>query len=167
MNSSAPCLLGLDIGARQIGVAIFEGEKLRFYAVKSIKRASQSETLLYLYKVMEKLITGYAVKIIAVEQVIYPQQQRSFAKTIYQAVKDFVMKKSLEIFEYRPDLIRRTICRDITPTKENTFKILTGKYTELRRYLTFNKPWQKNYYTYLFSAIAVGLVGISQLTPIT
>ena len=78
MPYSSPIVLGIDPGARQIGVAVFCGEELIFYAVKSFKKRSEEDTLRKLRKVLEKMISAYRVEFVALERVVYVQQNKSF-----------------------------------------------------------------------------------------
>lgn len=163
MSAFAPNILGLDVGARQIGVSIQRNEELVFYAVKSIKQNSKTETLKRLQNVLEALIAKYDIEVIAVEKSVYPQQQNSFVKIVYQATKDFALQRNIRLFEYHPNLIRQIICQMKKPTKYNTALILAQRYTELARYFNVPKLWQKRYFAQLFDAIAVGLVCAREL----
>ncbi len=127
ISDFAPKILGLDIGARQSGVSVFQGEELVFYAVKSIRQNSQTETLKRLQKVLTAVIEKYDIEVIAVEKVIFVQQYRSFVKTEYRETKDFVSSKSIKLFEYSPLLVRRIICAQEKPTKRNTALILAQR----------------------------------------
>ena len=158
MPESSPIVLGIDPGARQIGVAVFRGEELLFYAVKSFKKRSEQETLRKLRKVIEKVIESYRVEFVALEQTAFVQQNRSFVKTVYGEIKAFLHKRSVEFIEYHPKDIRRAICRLEKPTKRNTALLLSQKYMELAQYFSVPRLWQKRYYALLFDAIAVGLV---------
>ncbi len=163
ISDFAPKILGLDIGARQIGISVLKGEELVFYAVKSIRQNSKVETLKRLQKVLTALIAKYDIEVIAIEKVVYLQQHRSFVKTVCKETKDFVLRKHLKIFEYSPQLIRRIICGQDKPTKRNTALILAQRYTELTRYFNVPRLWQKRYFAQLFDAIAVSLVCAGEL----
>ena len=158
MSGSARSVLGLDVGARQIGVAVLRDEELVFYAVKTIKHNSKAATLRRLQKVLTILVAKYDIEIIALEKIIYPQQQNAFVKIVYEEIIEFGAKKKIRLFEFNPEFTRRTICRNKKPVKRRTALILTQRYTELARYYSVPKPWQKRYFAQLFDAIAVGLV---------
>jgi RNase H-fold protein (predicted Holliday junction resolvase) len=52
MNRILPNILALDVGAKLIGASVFENKRLVFYAVKSIKKTTEKETLKQLRKVL-------------------------------------------------------------------------------------------------------------------
>lgn len=163
MSTFATNILGLDIGARQIGVSVLKDEELVFYTIKSIKRNSKTKTLKQLEKVLTALIEKYDIEVITLKKIVYPQQQNSFVKTVYQTTKNFVLKRNIRLFEYNPKLIRQIICALEKPTKRNTALLLSQRYTELARYSSVPKLWQKRYFAQLFDAIAVGLVCAREL----
>lgn len=158
MNHNLPTILALDVGAKLIGAAVFENKRLVFYAVKSIKKSTEAETLRQVQKVLETLVFDYGIYIIALEKLVYPQQRNSFVKTVYEEVKDFANEEGIKLLEFEPLFIRQTICKNKVATKQNAFEIITRLYPELFKAFTAKRIWQKAYYAYLFNAIAVGLV---------
>lgn len=163
MNYKIPNILALDIGARQIGAAVFENHKLVFYAIKSVKRATKAETLKQARKVLERLVFDYGVQIITAEKLIYPQQRISFANSIYEVIKIFAKERNIKFVEFEPLFVRQAICKERMPTKQQTFGIIARLYPELSKFFMANRVWQKMYYAYLFNAIAVGLVCAKEL----
>lgn len=159
----APKILGIDIGARQIGVCVLKGEELVFYAVKSIRQDSASDTLKRLRKVLTALIEKYDIEFVAVEKVVYVQQQKSFVKTVCREAKRIISGKRIKLYEYSPQLIRCIIGGREKPTKRNTALMIARKYNELTYYFNVPKLWQRRYFAPLFDAIAVGLVCAGEL----
>ena len=158
MPQPLPIVLGIDPGARQIGVAVLCGEELLFYGVKSFKKRTEDDTLRKLRKIIDKIVIAYRVESVALEKIVYVQQNRSFVKNVYKEIQDFLENREIPVFEYNPKLIRQIICRSEKATKRNTALRLSQKYNELVRYFSVPKPWQKRYYALLFDAIAAGLV---------
>jgi len=158
MRLPSPTILGIDPGARQLGVAVFKGRELIFYAVKTIKEENTAKTLLRLCQNILGLIAEYKVDYIALEKVVFVQQHRSLVKVISEHVKEIIKAENIPLFEYNPKIVRKFICRFQKPTKANTARILAGKYPELIRYFNAPKTWQKRYYAQLLDAVAVGFV---------
>jgi Holliday junction resolvasome RuvABC endonuclease subunit len=163
MAISSPTILGIDPGARQIGVSVLKNEEIVFYAVKTFKGRTASEKLEKLRIIIGKLIADYRVEYVALEKVVFVQQHRSFVKIVYEEIKQFLKREDIEFFEYNPKFIRETICGNEKPTKRNAALILTQKHAELVRYFNVPRLWQKRYFAQLFDAIAVGLVCAKEL----
>ncbi len=163
MSAETNKILGLDIGARQIGVSILRGEELVFYAVKTFKSRNQSESLQKLEAILEKLIADYEIEFVAVEKLVFIQQHRSFVKIVYQNAKNFLGRQRVTLFEYNPKTIKQTLCKAEKPTKRNAALMLAQHYAELVRYFNMPRLWQKRYYAQLFDAIAAGVVCAKEL----
>jgi RNase H-fold protein (predicted Holliday junction resolvase) len=159
MNRTAPNILALDVGARLLGVAVFQNQRLVFYAVKSIKKPTKADILKHLDTVLERLAISYRIQMIVLRKLVYPQQQNSFAQIVYREVRKFADENNIEFTEFQPLLIRQTICRGDNVTKRNSFAVIMRLYPELSKTFAAKRIWQQMYYAYLFNAIAVGLVG--------
>lgn len=160
-------LLGIDPGARQIGVSVFRAEELIFYAVKSIKNASREESLFKLRRVLEELIRKYKIEFAAVEKVVFVQQHRSFVKIVYDEIRSFFKRQHIRLIEYNPKFIKKAVCGLHKPTKRNAALVLSQKHPELARYFNVPRLWQRTYYAQLFDAIAVGQVGVEELADVS
>lgn len=163
MTKSLPIILGIDPGAGQIGVSVFYGEELVFYAVKTFKMRSRKDSLKKLDKIIETLIKTYQIDYVALEKVVFIQQHRSFVKIVFDEIKTHLKKQNVEFSEYNPKSVRQAICGLEKPTKHNTALLLSQKYMELTRYFNVPRLWQKRYYAQLFDAIAVGFVCAEEL----
>lgn len=166
MPATLPTVLGIDPGARQIGVSVLRGEELVFYAVKSFKKRNQEETFRKLRKVLGKLIAEYRIECVAIEKIAFVQQDRSFVKNVYQEITNFIKKQNVEFYEYHPKFVRQIVCGAAKPTKRTAALMLSQRYTELVRYFAVPKLWQKRYFALLFDAIAVGLVCAKEINEI-
>ena len=163
MSTTLPIILGIDPGARQIGVSVLSGEKLIFYAVKTFKKRTQDDSLSKLREVIRRLIAEYEPQCIAVEKIVFVQQHRSFVKIAYEEIKEFVRSQDIKLFEYNPKLIRQIICGVERPTKRNSALIIAQKYPELARYFNVSRIWQKRYFAQLFDAIAASLTCLREI----
>lgn len=163
MFNTKATILGIDPGARQIGISVFKDEELIFYAVKSIKKPKREESLIKLKKIIREIIITYQVEAVAIEKIVFVQQHRTFVKIVYDELKDFLKTRNLTLFEYNPKLVRTIICGLQKPTKRNMTLMLSQRYTELARYFNVPRLWQKMYFAQLFDAVAVGLVCAGEL----
>ena len=157
---AAPTVLGIDPGARQVGVSILHADgELVFFSVKTFKKPTKEESLRKLRKIISKLIIRYRVEAVAVEKIAFVQQRRSFVKDVYEEIIRYARgQENLTLCEYDPKRIRQLICGLEKPTKQNAALLLSQSYPELVRYFSVPRPWQKRYFALLFGAIAVALV---------
>jgi Holliday junction resolvasome RuvABC endonuclease subunit len=158
MNSFLPIVLGVDSGARQLGVSVFRGEELVYCAVVTIKGSDKTETLLKVQKILKELIVAYGISHVALEKVVFVQQHRSMVKIVFEQIRNFLIAQRRPFSEYKPITVRKAICADEKPTKRNTAIMLARRYKELEHNLNAPNLWQKRYHALLFDAVAVGLV---------
>jgi len=159
MKQIASCfILGITPRSKQIGVSVFNGQELVFYAVKTFRKQNRANSLKCLREILIELLKKHQVQCVSLERIVYIQQHRSFVKTVYQELKTFSNEQNITLFEYEPKLIRQIICGLEKPTKHNTALLLSQRYSELARYFNVPRLWQKRYFAQLFDAIAVGLI---------
>src|SRR5438876_9828032 len=67
--TTAPRILAIDPGTREMGVAVLDGSELEYYAVKTITdRKSPSAILLQGSQIVYRLISLHRPKILAIER---------------------------------------------------------------------------------------------------
>lgn len=158
-----PVILGIDPGARQIGVAVLRGDELLYYGVKTIQKNKMPKFVPFsLEQTITKLVVEYKADCIALEKVISIQQRNSFVEVVYWQIKTIAQKHHYGLKEYNPGFVRNSICNKIKSTRQGTYYLIAKKYPELSRYLSVTRIWQKAYFAHLFDAIAVALVCIQE-----
>jgi Holliday junction resolvasome RuvABC endonuclease subunit len=157
---SKQVILGIDPGTRQIGISVFKGEELMFYALKTIKEETPAKTLAKLRKILETLILKYRIEHVAIEKPVFVQQERSFVKDIYEEIKEFIKQRNLGLAEHHPKMVMTRICEKGSATKQNTALVLARRYRELSKYVKPSNSRQTHYFAPLFDAIAVGFVSV-------
>jgi Holliday junction resolvasome RuvABC endonuclease subunit len=157
---SKQVVLGIDPGTRRIGISVFKGEELIFYALKTIKEDTPAQTLAKLRKVLEILIVKYRIERVAIEKPVFVQQQQSFVKDVYEETKELIKKRDLDLIEHHPKMVITLICKTGSPTKQTTAQILAQRYHELLKYIDASNSRQTNYFAPLFDAVAVGFVSV-------
>lgn len=158
-----PVILGIDPGARQIGVAVLRSDELLYYGIKTIKKNKlRKSTFVSLEQIITKLVDEYKADYIALEKVVSIQQRNSFVKAVYWQIKTIAQKHQYNLKECCPNFVRNSICNKTKGTRQETYHFLTRKYPELNRYLSVTRIWQKAYFAHLFDAIAVAVVCIEE-----
>lgn len=163
MPKTQPIILGIDPGARHVGVAVLRGRELLYYGVKTLKKNESSRpATANLEQLITKLAAEYRVDIIALEKVISAQQRKSYVKVVYENVQLIAGKYDFKLREYSPNLVRNFICSQVKATRRETYRALAEKYPELNRYVSVTRIWQKAYFARLLDAVAVALLGIRE-----
>jgi Holliday junction resolvasome RuvABC endonuclease subunit len=154
-----PIILGIDPGTRHMGVAVLCGGKLLYYGVKTFKKDKRGCPLFSdLERAIINLAGEYAIDCIALEKIVSFQQRSSPFGVVSNQIRAIAEKRHYNLREYSPAFVRSCIGGNEKITRAETYRIITGKYPELRRYLLVSKIWQKTYFARLFDAVAAALL---------
>jgi crossover junction endodeoxyribonuclease RuvC len=152
-------ILAIDPGTKEIGVAVFEGEELLYYGVKTIKtRNSPQEVLRRVAWVIKQLIADFDPEILAIEKTFIIQKSAALLNVSADEIKATARQAGIKIHEYAPTLVRKQVCGTGKATKKETAKRVAERYPVLSRYLTNRTKWEEMYYANLFDAVALGMV---------
>jgi Holliday junction resolvasome RuvABC endonuclease subunit len=160
MNASR--ILAIDPGRGSLGVAVFEGASLRYYAVKTLRvPGTPDEVRRAAVRVIGTLIAMHRPTHMAIEQPLVVQQRSELLAHVISAIKTAARLRGLVVSEYAPLTVRRFICAGAEPTKREVARRLAARYPELGRYCTLPGRWMESYHERMFGAVAVGLVALT------
>jgi Holliday junction resolvasome RuvABC endonuclease subunit len=151
--------LAVDPGRSTIGVAVFEGAALHYYAIKVLRVPGTPEDVRReASRVLHTLILNHRPTHMAIEQPLVVQQRAELLAHVISALKTTARRHGLAVSEYAPQAVRRFICASTHPTKREVARRLVARYPELSRYFSTRNRWAGLYYEKMFGAVAVGLV---------
>lgn len=160
MNGSR--ILAVDPGRTTLGVAVFEGASLRYYAVKTLRVPGKPEEVRRAAaRVMSALIVMFRPTHLAVEQPLVVQQRAELLAHVIGSMKTTARRRGLIVDEYAPQAVRRFICGGTPCLKREVARRLAARYPELGRYCEAQSTWGKLYYEKMFGAVAVGLMALA------
>jgi Holliday junction resolvasome RuvABC endonuclease subunit len=152
-------ILAIDPGTRKIGVAVLEGKELLYYGVKTIRRPKTPREILEDVATLIKNLTAiYQPHILAIEKMFLVQRSESLLVVVAEEIKATAKKEGLSIYEYMPALVRKRICQRSKATKQETAGFIARRYPELGYLLNWIKFSGPRYYSYVFDAVAVGII---------
>jgi Holliday junction resolvasome RuvABC endonuclease subunit len=157
-------VLAVDPGRGALGVAIFEGASLRYYAIKTLRvPGTPSDVRRVATHVINGLIATYRPTHMVIEQPLVVQQRAELLAHVVSALKSTARRRGLSVSEYSPVDVRRFICEGAKPTKREVAQRLAARYPELRRYVSLQSSWAALYYEKMFGAVAIGLLADAAL----
>jgi Holliday junction resolvasome RuvABC endonuclease subunit len=155
--------LAVDPGRSTIGIAVFEGAALRYYAIKTLRvPGTPAAVRRAATHIINSLIATYRPNHLAIEQPLIVQQRAELLAHVISALKTAARGHGMTISEYAPQAVRRYICVNEKPTKREVARRLAARYPELGRYITTPGKWAEMYYERMFGAVAVGFVSHTQ-----
>lgn len=157
MNASK--LLAIAPGGRDLGVAVFHDDELRYYAVKAISKRSASGVPAEAARIVRALIHEHRPFKLALAQPLILHQSAERVAHVIRAVKEVALDEGLALHVLSPKAVRQFICSSERATKKQTYERLCAIYPELVQYKDKLKVWD-NYYEPMFNAVALGLTNV-------
>ncbi len=152
-------LLAVTVGRSRLGVAVFRNGTLAYYGGKSLRQyRSESDSHQAISKFLFKLIRRYGLNRLAMVDLNKQQRHSPAVISIDEHITTVARLNRLLIQKYNAVDVRKIICPNDKPTKENTARRLVERYPELARYEGGSNNWERRYYGFVFAAIGVGEV---------
>ncbi len=164
MVSNSPVVLAIAPGTRECGVAVFEGFKLIYYGVKTsyLFNIRQREKI-SIPKLIDDLFKQYSLQSIVLKEVNQYQQTSPGLRLVVNQIKMQAESKHIRVKEISLRQVKSLLCKDGKQTQKKAFETVANLYPELRQFQNRPNKWQNDYYAYIFSATAVGLVCLTSL----
>jgi hypothetical protein len=151
--------LAVAPGKREIGIAIFVGADLIYESVKTIKRRKPVKLLLAeTTGILEKLFQGFSIKMVVTKTISQYQKLSPDLEKIVERIKLESEQRNLPVVEISLEQIKSVLCKNEKATEKRAFETLLVSYPQLEKYWNRPNKWQNDYYAFLFSAVAVGVV---------
>jgi crossover junction endodeoxyribonuclease RuvC len=153
-------ILAIDPGTRAMGVALLEGEKLVYHAVKTIKKGkTPHETLEEGRKIILQLIADYKPDILAVEKTFFAKNRNVAILNVFaDEIKAIGRREGLDVFSFAPSTVKKFITGNGRASKLEVAKVVIAQYPELKVYLNQDRKWKEAYHLNMFDAVALGIV---------
>lgn len=164
MASKIPVLLAVCPGTRAFGVAIFRGFELVHFVVKTLKNGTSAKHLKKeVIAIWQEFFENYKPTIFAIKEINQYQRTSQTLCLIADCLKKQAEKNRVQLAEISLTEIRALLGNCKKPTNKKVFQKVVALYPELDQYANRPNKGQRNYYAYIFSAVAVGLVCLNEL----
>jgi len=152
-------ILALRPGRREMGIAVLEGRDLVFWGTFGFRAHSGQRLLTAVEGRLQDLVHTYQPAVLAIED---PTSARLAASPMLRAITDQTRRiakgKGCPFRAFRPDAIRKQLCGSTKATRVQMVDYIVNQYPHLARYRKESSRWQKEYWTPMFTAVAVALV---------
>ena len=152
-------ILAVTVGRSRLGIAVFRNGTLTYYGGKSLRQySSESDRHGAIHKFLHKLFHRYGINSLAMTDLNKQQRHSPAVISVDSYVRSIAKDSHVTIRKYDAVTVRMMICEKDKPTKDNTAAKLVERYGELGRYHRGANSWERRYYGFVFSAIAIGEV---------
>ena len=156
-------LLALRPGRRELGVAVLEGPDLLFWGVAGFRKYQGEELLKAVEGRLRALIQTYQPQVLAMER---PAPTRLAASpalgAILGRIRAVAAQEGLQMRLYRPEEVRAGVCEKGLATHSQVVERMVVRYPHLARCRLNVGQRREDYWRPMFTAVAVGLVGVEE-----
>lgn len=151
-------ILAIEPGTRELGVAVFDEDRLIYYAVKTIGKGSrQEERAEEVRLIVSRLLSEYESRIIAIKQLAFTQQNLEQVAEVVNAIELLAQADQITLLHYSRPSVRLAICGNRKATKQECTKRIIITFPELAGYANRTSKWERMYYARMLEAVALGL----------
>jgi len=164
--SSIPRVLALAPGTLHLGIALFEGEELIKFGVKTFQGKKSSSTLLpRVIRFLDELYAAHCPNVLAVEKVFYAQARSSALLCAeIAAIKRWAEKKGLCLKQYVPTTVKEYFCEQ-KRSRRALAQSVARRYSFLTPYLKSGRTHRAQFYwQQMFDAVALGGLALATVS---
>lgn len=159
MHSSSRVILAIAPGKREFGIAVFVGTDLTYASVKTLRKDPLKKSLFEsITGMLQKIFENFSIEIVVVKAISQYQKLSPDLDKIIKRIKFEGQRKNLPVVEVSIEQIKAVLGNGEKITEKRAFEALIESYPELEKYRNRPNKWQNDYYAFLFSAVAVGVV---------
>jgi hypothetical protein len=155
MNSS-PVIFAIAPGTREVGIAVFTEFELTYFSVKTLN--SKTDLSVQISELLQYLFQGFAPQIVIIKSISSYQRLSNNLGSVVKQIKFEANRANLRVLEITLEQIKTKLCKNENQTQKKAFQSLLIEYPELKRFWNRPNKWQNDYYSFLFSAVAIGAV---------
>ena len=155
-------ILGLNPGSKYLGIAVFEGADLRYWAIKVLNGDRSNKKKEKAKKILSDIIDRYEVNVLAIKK-LHPSRSSKILDRLVTSFKDFSKKKRLKVREYSLKILKDYFSPCSKTNKKRMAELIVAQYPFLDSLLKKEKRNKNPYFVRMFEAIALGIVCVSQL----
>lgn len=162
MNKKQLKIIGINPGSKYLGIAIFQGSGLRYWAIKTLKGRWSKEKIERVKKILSELIDRYDLNVLAIKK-LHPSRSSKNLNRLVAEIKKFSKKRSLKVYEYSLKELERYFLPEERINKRKVAELITSEYSFLLKILEKEKRNKNPYAIRMFEAIALGIRCFHQL----
>ena len=150
-------ILAINPGTKYLGIAIFQDNDLRDWAIKVITGKWSESKFLKIQEIITDLIAQHHPDTIALKS-LDPSRRSGNLETLVAEIRNIARKKGIEVQEYSIEDLKRFYSPEERINKRMLAELVAAEYPAL--FYELDKEWERkrtrNYYRRMFEAVALG-----------
>lgn len=154
-------ILGINPGAKYLGIAVFQGPELRDWRIKVTKGKWSDEKYQKTIKILSEYIEQYRPDILSVKR-LNPSRSSVGLDRLVQKIIALSEKKGMKVYQYGIKELEVFFYSEGRSNKKKMAQVIASEYPVL--YSELDSEWRNRnpYYLRMFEAIALGVIGFHE-----
>jgi crossover junction endodeoxyribonuclease RuvC len=151
--------LAIDPGTREMGVAVFENDRLIYHGVEVFPRLlSPQDQLKLIRTAVARLIHDFRPDVVVLEKTF---MGKSRCAVLLSALGDQIAAlgrhRGTTVASLAPNAVKKAVAGYGWATKAEVAKAVAGRYPKLKAYLPPGRKWKLQRHYNMFDAVALGV----------
>ena len=152
-------ILAIDPGIREMGIAVFDDEKLVHHGVLCLRdRRAPRDIRAYDRNLLRTIIVDYHPDLVALERTMIGNAGNSAALNSVSAyIRRQCRRQRISIRILAASTVKKYLTGDGRASKTNLARAVVSRYPELRAYLRQKAKWRARFQANRFDAVGLGI----------
>ena len=159
-------ILAVDPGIREMGIAVFDDEKLVHHGVLCLRdRRAPRDTRAYDRALLRTIIVDYHPDLVALERTMIGKAENSAALNSVSAyIRRQCRRQRISIRVLAASTVKKRLTGDGRASKMKLARAVAHRYPELRAYLRQKAKWRARFQANRFDAVGLGIAARAMLS---
>jgi RNase H-fold protein (predicted Holliday junction resolvase) len=157
-------LLAINPGTKYIGLAVFQGQDLTYWGIKTFKGNWSKEKMIRIKTTLLNLIAQYGITKLILKKLNQTNSSVNL-NDLTEAIEKLAREKRLKVSLYRLGDIKKILMEDGRINKMDVARLVANRYPFLNCHLEKERRNKNEYFVRMFEAIAAGIFSISRFNP--
>jgi Holliday junction resolvasome RuvABC endonuclease subunit len=162
MPKKTPIILGINPGAKYLGLAVFRGSELRDWRIKVTKGKWANEKYRKILAILSVFIEQYSPDVFAIKR-LNPSRSSAGLDRLVRKIIALSEKKGIRVYQYGIKELEAFFDPAGRSNKKKMAEIIALEYPVLLRELNSEKRNKNRYHLRMFEAVALGAMCFHQL----
>jgi hypothetical protein len=155
-------ILAINPGTKYLGLAVFQGTDLVYWAIKVLKGKWSREKLRRAEKIISDLIEQRDVNVLVLKRLHHSRSSRNL-NYLVAAIERLAKKEGLRLRRYALGDLQNFLAPDMKVNKLDMAGLVVARYRFLVPHLEGERKHRHPYFVRMFEAIAAGMVVTNRL----
>ena len=162
MQKKPITILGINPGAKYLGIAVFRGPELRDWRIKVTKGTWSDSKYRKTIEILSGFVEQYSPDAFSVKR-LNPSRSSAGLDRLVQKIMALSEKKGIPVYQYGIKELEASFCPEGRRNKRNMAERIASEYPDLHCELSLERRNKNPYHLRMFEAVALGSICFHQL----